>query len=43
MTTNWFSEYTYFNRSDESEVAILPQKYDPSPDWRSARIFCDRL
>ena len=31
-----------FDRHDESELAILPQKIDRSPEWRSDRIG-DRL
>ena len=33
MTLDWYSEYTYFDRSDESELAVLPQKYDRSPTF----------
>ena len=31
-----------FDRNDESELAILTQKIDRSPEWRSDRIG-DRL
>ena len=31
-----------FDRNDESEPAILPQKIDRNPEWRSDRIV-DRL
>ena len=27
-----------FDRNDESELAILPQKFDRSPEWWSDRI-----
>ena len=29
--TNLYIEETYFNRSDEIELAVLPQKFDRSP------------
>ena len=37
-----YIENISFDRNDESELAILPQKIDRSPEWRSDRIV-DRL
>ena len=34
--------YYYYYRNDESEFAVLPQKFDSSPEWWSDRIG-DRL
>ena len=42
MTTNCYRKDTHFDRSDESELAILPQKFDRSPELWSKRI-CDDL
>ena len=39
---NWFSENTYLDCSDESERAVLPQRYDRCPEWRLDRI-CNHL
>ena len=37
-----YSGNIYFDRSEENELAVLPQKFDRRPEWRSDRI-CDRL
>ena len=38
MTTNWYSENSYFDRSGESELVVLPLTYDRSREWRFNRI-----
>ena len=42
MTTNWYSEDTCFDRSDESELAVLTLKYNRSLEWQLNQI-CGRL
>ena len=41
MTTNCYSEATYFDSSDESELPALALNVDRCPQWRSNRISDD--